>query len=350
MTCLGRGMTHRELSRLLAAIVALPALANCYPPCTDRVTDTTSQPDHATACEIIEHVGDSMAGLTAAFCQSICADPRMTCSLDTAYLQAFQLANEAGGSGGGGGGGDGSSKYVCPAETPTVTCSLFESAADLCVSGRRPAGLSDPRVDGTAIGAYLATSAHLEAASILAFQILRAELSALGAPRDLLEAALSAETDEVRHTAMMTRIAAKYGALVPELEVASAGSRSAVAIAVENMIEGVVRETFGAAIALFQADHAADPELRAAMRAIAVDECAHASLAFRTAKFLDGHLDAADRARVEAGKHEAMRGLFASLVEPEATLRRLVGLPSVAESRQMLEVMVLALWTAPLAA
>ncbi len=118
-----------------------------------------------------------------------------------------------------------------------------------------------------------------------------------------------------------------------------------MAIAVENMVEGVVRETFGAATALFQASHAADPELRVAMRDIAADECAHAALAFRAAVFLDGYLDSAERARVEASKREAMRGLFEELTEPDAALRRLAGLPSVAEAGQILGAMVSELWS-----
>ena len=138
--------------------------------------------------------------------------------------------------------------------------------------------------------------------------------------------------------------------MIPPSTYASSGLRAVAAIAIENAVEGVVRETFGAAVALFQANHATDPAIRAAMRDIADDECAHAALAFRAAGFLDRHLGAAERGRVEASKQEAMRGLFASLVEPDATLRRLAGLPSMHESRQILEGMVITLWSEPLAA
>lgn len=361
-------MTHRDLFRLLAAMVALPALGACedVPPCTTQVTgtDTYVPLDQATACELARQVGNEIAYLTTELCTPYCTgvDQLTTCFYDHEYQVAFAAANDGTGAGGGGGGaggggtgaggaGGGSSNFVCPLATATLTCRAIGPAENACVaSGRRPAGLSDPVVDGAAIGAYLATSAHLEAASILAFQILHAELRALGAPLSLLDHALSAVADEVRHTAVMTRLASKYGALVPALEVVSAGARTATEIAVENMMEGVVRETFGAAMALFQADHAADPEVRAAMRAIAVDECAHAALSFSVARFLDGLLDTSTRARVEAAKHQAMNGLLAELVEPDSTLRRVVGLPRVAESRQILRAMKAALWTAPLAA
>jgi catechol 2,3-dioxygenase-like lactoylglutathione lyase family enzyme len=45
-----------------------------------------------------------------------------------------------------------------------------------------------------------------------------------------------------------------------------------------------------------------------------------------------------------------VRGLFEALVEPDAALRRLAGLPGVAESARILEAMTAQLWSAPLAA
>jgi hypothetical protein len=203
---------------------------------------------------------------------------------------------------------------------------------------------------GTAIGAYFAKAAHLEAASIIAFEILHEELAALGAPPALLADIRSARADEVRHTATMTRLAEKYGARAQEPEVALLEARSVLAIAVENAVEGTVRETFGAAVALFQAEHAADPDVREAMRVIARDECAHAALSFRVAAHLDPRLDMTEREKVAASKREAIRELFASLAAPNAALARAVGLPSVADAARMLDGMRAELWDAALAA
>lgn len=356
-------MTPHQLARLLAAIVALPGLAAVGVACsscpyTEVVKAKDIPLDQAAACQRATAIYQT-SNVPPESCATACGDTAFNvCFLDQAYVQAFFDANSqqgAGGSGGGGGGGSGGvGKTVCPILTGTLTCQVIETHGEFgpgCpIDGRRPAGLVEPRVEGSVIGSYLATAAHLEAASIVAFKILHAELERLGAPRSLLDDVLSAEADEVRHTAVMTRLAAKYGALVPEPEVASSGPRAVPAIAIENAVEGVVREAFGAAVALFQANHAADPAIRAAMQVIADDECAHASLAFRAAGFLDQHLGAAERERVEASKQEAMRDLFASLVEPDAALRRLAGLPSVDESRQILEGMVITLWSAPLAA
>src|SRR5262249_32306722 len=82
------------------------------------------------------------------------------------------------------------------------------SRVDACV-GRAPAGLtSAPRDRGLSeIGDWLSRCAHLEAASVAAFERLAAELTALGAPLDLVEEARRAAGDEIRHAAVIGTLA-----------------------------------------------------------------------------------------------------------------------------------------------
>ena len=53
----------------------------------------------------------------------------------------------------------------------------------------------------------------------------------------------------------------------------------------ENAREGCVRETFGALIAMHQAERAGDPIIRRAMRRIAEEETRHAELAWEVASW-----------------------------------------------------------------
>ncbi|HEX7664753.1 MAG TPA: hypothetical protein VF407_09585, partial [Polyangiaceae bacterium] len=130
-------------------------------------------------------------------------------------------------------------------------------------SGRRPEGLAAPRrangAHTSAIGLYFAEMAHLEGASVHAFRSLESELVAHGAPVDLVAAACRAAEDEVRHAQETARLAHRHGATPPEVVVAKAEAvRTLEAIALENAVEGCVRETFGALVATWQAAHAAD--------------------------------------------------------------------------------------------
>jgi hypothetical protein len=206
--------------------------------------------------------------------------------------------------------------------------------------GRRPAGLRPESVEYTQsiVGAYLAEAAFLEAASIDAFQILHDELAHHGAPRTLRSAALVARADEVRHAAVMRALAERWGARVATPSVARSAPRSLVEIALENAVEGQVRETWGALLASFQAKHAASARVRAAMRTIAREEAEHGLLGLRIGLWVDARLDTQARAAVRAARAGAIATLFAELaVEPDPILRTELGLPTAAEARRLAE-------------
>src|SRR5205823_2406284 len=142
------------------------------------------------------------------------------------------------------------------------------------------------------LGEHFARVAHLEAASVHAFVRLGRELDAHGAPKRLLDAAARAARDEIRHARVTARIARRFGASPPPARVRQLAVRSLAAVAIENAVEGCVRETFGALVAKWQADHAGDAEVATAMERIARDESDHAALSWAIAGWSAARLDA----------------------------------------------------------
>ncbi|MBN9165436.1 MAG: hypothetical protein BGO98_18480 [Myxococcales bacterium 68-20] len=202
-----------------------------------------------------------------------------------------------------------------------------------CQVGRRPEGyVAAPSSCSEAD--HLATSAELEAVSVLAFRRLARELRAHGAPADLIARARSAAKDEVRHARSTRRLARRYGGAVKSSKVGDLGVRSLDAIAEENAREGCVRETFGALVATVQAARALDPVVREEMEIIARDETEHAALAWDVADWLDDALDDDARARVRRARTEATLDLAASL--DQAFASPLLGLPAPAEATALL--------------
>lgn len=178
---------------------------------------------------------------------------------------------------------------------------------------RRPRHRRSPEPEGCAArstGSILAARASLEAISVHAFARLERELAAHGAPQSLLRDARRARRDELRHTAMMARLARRYHAVprAPELP-APSPVRSLFAIALENAIEGCVRETYGAVVNLVEARASSDPVVRKAMRSIADDECRHAELAWAVAAWLRPRLTREERDAIERATREAVAAL-----------------------------------------
>jgi hypothetical protein len=211
------------------------------------------------------------------------------------------------------------------------------------VEGRRPDGLAPLRGlrATSAAGAWLAPAAWLEAASVHAFVRLANELERHAAPRALIRGALAAVPDELRHTAMMTRLARRYGAVVPAPEVAAFVDRPLEQLAIENAVEGCVRETWGAVLALWQSHTARDPEVRAALRMIADDEIRHAALAWAIDRWAVPLLDDGARARVASAREAAARELLDGGDAPSLPV---LGLPAGAELQRLARRTQLSLW------
>jgi len=205
--------------------------------------------------------------------------------------------------------------------------------------GRRPEGwTARPQPARSVLGSYFASAARLEAASVPAFERLRAELASLGAPTSLVERAEAAAADERLHAATTTALARRFGAEVEPVLVPAHEARSLLDVARENAVEGCVRETFGALVAIYQAERSSDPEIRSALVDIARDESRHAELAWDVASFCGEGLAADDVEAIEASMQEALATLRAEIEGAvDADLRRLAGLPGRDDALRLFE-------------
>jgi hypothetical protein len=211
----------------------------------------------------------------------------------------------------------------------------------VCTDGRRPEGLRDlQQVNACCeVGALLAQMAHLEAASVPAFLRLADELAAHGAPEALVRAARRSAGDEVRHARVVGALARRYGAAVPEVEVAPFGPRSFEAMALENTVEGCVRETYSAVVTGWKARAAGDEEIRRAMEPIAEDELRHAELAWAVDAWASERLAPPARARLREARHEAFRALEREVSEdvPGAALIQRAGMPAPEQAVRLVQ-------------
>lgn len=207
-----------------------------------------------------------------------------------------------------------------------------------CGVGRIPGETATcPR--GETVAERLAMQAYYEAASVDAFLRL-ARVLASSAHGDappvgrLIRRVEAAAADEARHASLFADLARAHGAIAarpPPL----AMDTSLVALAIENAIEGQVRETYGALVALHQAKHATTPELRAAFAAIADDEISHASLSWDLAEWFDGVLSSADRARVGAARAEAVASLRDGATRDYDDVDAALGMPTPQAGRAL---------------
>jgi hypothetical protein len=233
-----------------------------------------------------------------------------------------------------------------PAEDAAQPSTAIYVTCDCYNGGRRPAGLrrTDARGPG-ALATYFSQMAHLEAASVPAFRRMLGELSALRAPTALLARVARAIREEQRHAKVIGRIARRFGGSVPAPRMPTLRRRKVEAMARENAIEGCVRETYGALVAIWQAEHAADLEIRSTMTRVADDETKHAALSMEAARFYDRKLDARARARVSSAKRRAIRELYeAARHAPHDELVAVAGLPSASQARRLVDALQAQVW------
>ena len=214
--------------------------------------------------------------------------------------------------------------------------------------GRRYAGAT---VDGDLgcddpLGALFGAMAALEAESIPAFEALADALVAHGAPARLQRAARRAADDERRHTLAMGALAAAHGATVPTVTAPARATPTLVELARDNAVEGCVRETFGALVALWQAERAADPTVRATMRDIARDELRHAALGWQIDAWAHAGLTPDGRAEVARAKRVAVAELRAALGPADAAVVERAGFPSHQQALRLLDRCEAAVWQA----
>ncbi|MBX3232144.1 MAG: ferritin-like domain-containing protein [Labilithrix sp.] len=218
-----------------------------------------------------------------------------------------------------------------------------------CV-GRRPAGLvaRRPRAAPSPLAAHFVEMSELEAASVDAFTNLRRELTAHGAPLALRRAATRSARDEVKHARMTARLARRFGGSPRRPEVRALPVRSLFEIALENSVEGCVRETYGALEATWQARAAEDPHVRAAMAVIARDETRHGALAWRVARWIEPLLSAEERRLVADARRAEVTALArrAAATEVDPDLVRRAGLPDLERAKAFAASLEATLWSA----
>jgi hypothetical protein len=226
-----------------------------------------------------------------------------------------------------------------------------EETAICQASGRRPEGFELARIEHANPAhpaAYFAIMSELESASVTAFRRLADELRSHGAPASLVADAVRSARDEVQHAHVTSQLADAFGGRpAAKHEARHDLRRSLVAIAIENAIEGCVRETFGAAVAAWQAEHAMDPRVRTAMQSIARDEARHAALAWQVAHWMESRLDDGEREVVTT----AMRAAIGTLrcenrTSADADLVSLAGVPDAARASAMIDELEVLLWSA----
>lgn len=229
---------------------------------------------------------------------------------------------------------------------------VLQAGTPGCIVGRRPDGLHAVRTQrqsASCVGRYFADNARLEQASVRAFRVLHAELLGHGAPASLVRRAKRSAQDEVRHTRVTRRLARRYGATAKASSVKSLPVRSLESLAIENMCEGCVRETFGVLVGRWQAQHAADPAIRRAMLRIARDEGRHAALSWQVARWAHARLSVDAQERVEQAKQQAIETLRSELErEVETELVQRAGLPRAPFALRLLQQLEARLWRLPL--
>ena len=225
------------------------------------------------------------------------------------------------------------------ADRKTVTCHTE-------CTGRRPQGLigNGPAHSPCTLGHYFAEVAHLEAASVNAFRILADELVRFGAPTRLVQAARRAKRDERRHVRLTGALARRFGATPRKPRVDLPRTRELVDIAIENAVEGCVRETFGALVAHWQAGHATDPNVRVAMARIARDETRHAALAWQTNAWMRTKLAQTEWSRVVDAMDGAVKEISERQAEPALALAGAAGIPGSSVSTNLAAVLRDRLW------
>jgi hypothetical protein len=265
--------------------------------------------DPATVCEILQQAGSYDPNFNVGYfdktCSTTCepADEAGTaaveCLIPTAFVSEVEALNADAGKSAFRDGG----VLACPLDAGSQPVQCFE----ICKGGRFTEGFEAPPGRPPGRAGKLAEMAYLEAVSVHAFDRLERELRAHAAPPSLVRGARRARRDEVRHAAMMARLARRRGEDVRGAEAPGGGDvRPLVEIAIENAVEGCVRETYSAVAGLVEAHVGPDADVRRAMASIGADECRHAALAWDVAAWVMPRLDASERARVVAAMREAI--------------------------------------------
>jgi hypothetical protein len=274
-------------------------------------------------------VGFPVGGLgSAAQCLAICGGDANGDVADTCYVNDIRDASAIG------------EQYalICGISTGACARPTFPPGN----GGRRPAYFASlgfgPAPIGREVGTHFARVACMEAGSVEAFRNLHDELRAHGAPQRLLRAAARATRDEVRHVRMTSALARRFGEEpIAPYPAPHRVPRSFEEVALENAIEGCVRETYSALECMWQAHQATDASVRSTMKRIARDEMRHLALSWAVDSWAKSRLDLAARRRLREAQLEELQALVGETAnDPLDSLVAIAGLPRAAQSRSLI--------------
>lgn len=193
---------------------------------------------------------------------------------------------------------------------------------DCPVTGRLTAGVTAPvrPASGRDLGRYFAQAAALEAAAVDAFERMAAELDALGAPEGLVQWARASADDERRHTRDMGLLAESFSASPLVHAAQTFPLRGLFEVALENAVEGCVRETYGAVVGHHQAERAQNEVVRTAMLHVAEDETRHAALSWAVAEWALPQLSEPERMEIRRAQRAAIETLALSVSAPQGDM------------------------------
>lgn len=217
---------------------------------------------------------------------------------------------------------------------------LLEMGNPNCAVGRRPEGLIDSRRTHarSPLARHFEATASLEAAAVEAFIVMERELLAHGAPSSLSLRARIAAEDERRHTHTMASLARRFGGRPVRPVMERRPIRSLDAMALENVVEGCVRETFGALLAQRQGLLASDDEVRSTHQTIAAEETTHASLSWDLHGWMNQTLGSRSRRELVRASRRAVETLKHEFcATPQRELADTAGLPSGDEAVAMID-------------
>ncbi|HEY0255224.1 MAG TPA: ferritin-like domain-containing protein [Kofleriaceae bacterium] len=157
--------------------------------------------------------------------------------------------------------------------------------SDEWASGDPPEVSNLDAITREALGDWWLLDAQKEHASIPAFARLAWQLTALGAPAELLERTYRAGMQEIRHARRCFALVSAYRGesvgVMPMPELADADAQTdLVKLAVESLVDGCLIEGVNADAAQLALTRATDPAVHQLLRIISVDEASHADLAW----------------------------------------------------------------------
>ncbi len=201
----------------------------------------------------------------------------------------------------------------------TLNCEVnfeYGLSSEHCTAGRRALGTQDQRERLTARdarGLWWSQIHCLEKEAVYAFIQLAGELEALGAPASLVTRCLEAAAEEVEHAQQTGALAIQFGgSLAPVPPATTSSTRTLFELALHNVSEGCVRESFAGIEAIWQAERA-EPATRPTLRQIAREECGHAALSWDIHTWACSLLTQDEVLALEAARQDAIATLQADL-------------------------------------